>query len=137
MLNGDPVRLGYLGTPGSTSVAMGLYSPGTNSTYPFSSTDFLILDSICAQSYGAVFLLSAPAGYSAATFPPQSTVLLTFGFGIIGSWFDPNTQGMSGPQGIIPSVFCIDSTNSVQLNGTGHVIHSPGTSKPQWMAANT
>ena len=136
MVMGDPVRLAWYGSTGPTSQNLGLYYPGTNSPYPFLSTDFLIIDSIMGtgSSTGLGYLLSAPAGQLE---PVQSTMMLIFGFGMIGSWVDLRTEAMSGPQGILPSVFYTDPTPVVSLTGTGHVVHSPGTFKPSWMASLT
>ena len=133
--SGDPVRLSYIGVPYLNSVAVGLYIPGTNSTYLFRSTDFLVIDSILGFCQQSAYLLSAPAGQSTAL---QSTVLVGVPTGSgSGNWIDNYTQGMSGPPGIIPSVLGTVPGAPVFVHGTGHVIHSPGTTKPQWMAPLT
>jgi len=136
-VHGDPVRLAYSGTPGSTSAAIGIYYPGTNSTYPFSSTDFLIIDAFTCNcqdgDWGAI--TSSPQGSSTVV---SSTLLASIGSQYTsGVWLDPGTEACSGVQGVIPSIFTKFSNSLVIFGGTGHVVHSPGTSRPSWMAANS
>jgi hypothetical protein len=77
------------------------------------------------------YILSAPAGQTAVT---QSTIMLSFNTNDLKHWVDPGTDGMSGPQGVIPSIFATVTGNTFYLTGTGHVVHSPGTFVPSWMA---
>jgi hypothetical protein len=137
--SGDPVRLALIGVVGTTSVAIGIYTPGTNSTYPFSSTDFLVVDAftVNADDFNYSVLLGAPAGQP--SFPiPSSTVMAPLGVGIVnGTFADSGTEGMSGPQGVIPSIVTDNLESFVVFAGVGHVRHAPGTVKPSWMAANT
>lgn len=141
---GDPVRLGFFGSTGSTSVAIGLFYPGTNSTYPFAATDFLYITSLHATgttSTGAApingliaSLLSVAAGASTAT---SSTVLAAIASASI-SFTDVGSEALSGPQGVIPSILpntlnTSASTYTLSLTGCGFVVHSPGTTRPSFL----
>jgi len=142
MRQGDPVRLCFYGSTGSTSKSLSLFSPGTAATYYFQSTDYLVMTSMsitCSQETNPSaesYMLNLPAGATQSAVN-SSTVMLTATHSGPGQfWNDALSDAMGGSQGIIPSILAnpTDSTQILAWCGTGYVIHSPGTSVPSWMA---
>ena len=144
MVHGDPIRYAFYGSTGSTSQSIQLFVPGSNSTYSLLPTDFLYLDSFNGSAISATgtalangfigALLSAPAGQSTIL---QSTLMLPFG--TAGTdWHSGHSEGMSGPQGVLPSVLgnpisANGSTANLAVAGTGFVVHAPGVTRPTFL----
>lgn len=132
VFNGDPIRIGLVATPGATSVSIGLYLPGTNTLYAMLPTDFLFITSLRCTANGEVDLLSAAAGASAVS---ASTLLASFQS--TGYWKEVGSEALSGPQGVLPSVFTPVNTTAVALSGTGFVQHAPAITRPAFLAPLT
>lgn len=131
--HGDPLRFAFVGSTGSTSVPLGVFIPGSNTPYIPSPTDFFYLESLIAWSPdNATMSVVSATGITFAQIT-SSTILLSFNPGL-GFWEDVSSEALSGPQGVVPSVIASISTAMCLVGGTGHVVHSPGTSRPSWMA---
>jgi hypothetical protein len=145
--HGIPVRLGFVGSTGSTSVAISLIIPGSaNTPYNFLPTDTLYITSLvggtATSTGGAVTnsvngqLLAAAAGASTAF---SSTLL--FSWGLVGSFTDVGSEALACPQGVIPSILQnqIVSTsglgNTLFLSGCGFVVNAPAVTRPAFMNA--
>lgn len=129
MKNGDPIRIGFDAAASSTSSStLNLYTPGTNTLYTMLPTDFLYITSLLCNSAGAVDLLAAAAGASAAA---SSTLLASFNS--TGFWEEVGSEALSGPQGVQPSVLATAGAPSTKITGTGFIVRSPGTTRPNFM----
>jgi len=137
MQHGDPIRFGFVGSTGSTSVPLGTFVPGSNTPYVPLSTDWFYLTSLnvfTLGTYGVVIVSSTGMTYAQLT---SSTLLLPFNSQIdLGFWHSDGSEAVCGPQGVVPSVLTApyDSTAINTIGGTGFVVHGPGTGKPPWMA---
>lgn len=131
MQNGDPVRIGFVGTPGSTSASLGLFVPGSNNPAAFDQFSFLYITSLLCEANGVANIIFLPAGSSTLV---SSTIAASFLS--TGNWHDGHGEAMSGPQGVIPSVYTPVSTTAVNITGTGMICRSPGYIQP-WVAPGT
>jgi hypothetical protein len=148
--HGDPVRFSAFAFSGiTTSVALAIYAASSNVPYNFLPTDYLVIDNFtiavanaAANSIGAI--LNTAGGSASAS---SSTILSAFGVATTTPvyWGDSaQMEGMSGQQGVIPSVFVFTGASggstagsaTLVLAGTGRIIHSPGYSQP-WAAPGT
>ena len=136
--NGQPVRWNFLGSTGSTSQSINIYLPGSNTLYNFQANDWMYFTSFEESVISGVvtapwYILSAPAGQTTIT---ASTVLLTGGCAADGAhyWTDSsNSEAISGPQGILPSILFTSSTGTALftcVTGTGYIVHGPGYQTP-------
>jgi hypothetical protein len=144
---GDPIRWAFYGSTGSTSQAISLFYPGTNSTYTLLATDFVYFTSFmecvlgnnvtAANGTGGWALLSLAAGATSTSFA-ASTLLMTGGSAATSAhlWAAADmSEAISGPQGVLPSILASPTNSTIfyAVVGTGFVVHSPGTARPSFL----
>ena len=139
---GEPIKLGFVGTPSSTSSqAIGIFD-ANNQVRPLQAWERIAVDMIyVGTSLTVGYILSAPAGQSTAY---SSTIMGSFGGNnSTASAVSPNYLGipeneLNIPTGVVPSILSLNGTGVIALTGVGRILSGKSQSQyPTWKAGTT